>query len=72
MDGWRGKRGNEGSRDGCMVGSEREGCIPFFLLKGLKDIKSFWESDYGMQKEKGCIVKPAYAPLVCFSPTCQT
>lgn len=29
------------------------------LLKGLKDIKSFWESDYSMQRE-ACIVKLLY------------
>lgn len=29
------------------------------LLKGLKDIKSFWESDHSMQR-KACIVKLLY------------
>lgn len=50
-DRWiEGKRGNKGSRDGWMEG-EREGAV-HPLLKGLKDIKSFWESDYSMQREK--------------------
>ncbi len=48
-DGWiGGKERNERSRDGCR--ERRGGQHP--LLKGLKDIKSFWESDYSMQTEK--------------------
>lgn len=46
-EGWmdRGEKGeNKGSR-------EREGGL-HPLLKGLKDIKSFWESDYSMQRIK--------------------
>lgn len=39
MDGWRGRE------------REKErGLHP--LLKGLKDIKSFWESDYSIGREK--------------------
>lgn len=44
------KRGNKGSRDGWREGEKEGGVHP--LLKGLKDIKSFWESDYSMQREK--------------------
>lgn len=41
----------EKTRDQGMDGwRQREGGL-HPLLKGLKDIKSFWESDYSMQRE---------------------
>lgn len=51
-DGWiEGKE--KGMRDRGMDGwKERKGGRVHPLLKGLKDIKSFWESDYSMQREK--------------------
>lgn len=40
----------EETRDQGTDGGREGGVHP--LLKGLKDIKSFWESDYSMQREK--------------------
>lgn len=51
-EGWMDRGGSEKTRDqGMEGGREREGGL-HPLLKGLKDIKSFWESDYSMQREK--------------------
>jgi len=41
----------------------------FFLLKGLEDKASFWESDDSMQREKACSVTPDDIYVL---PTCQT
>lgn len=43
--GWMDRGGREEMRDGRSEGEVQP------IRKGLKDIKSFWESDYSMQRE---------------------